>query len=249
MNINQYIQHPEALNRNTLYELRRFVALYPCHQAARLLLLQNLFLLHDPSFDDALRTAAFYITDRSTLFNIVEAHFYALTKEKTAAATTTAESSDATTIIDNFLDSVAPDDESDPKPSIVDATVDYMAYIMSTHGNDGEQQQEKKTSSTTTIIDSFLEQGGGKLSLADAADSEEEEAPHNDVTLENDNDDLKEGFYTESLAKIYIKQGNYSKALEIITQINLNNSSKNPYFADQKRYLEKIIAIKSKDKK
>ncbi|MFC2711090.1 MAG: tetratricopeptide repeat protein, partial [Hoylesella oralis] len=33
----------------------------------------------------------------------------------------------------------------------------------------------------------------------------------------------------------------YSKALEIIQQLNLNYPKKNAYFADQMRFLEKLI--------
>ena len=53
--ITELIKHPERLDRDTLYELRSTLALYPYYQTARLLLLQNLFLLHDPTFDEDLR--------------------------------------------------------------------------------------------------------------------------------------------------------------------------------------------------
>ena len=56
------------MDRDTLYELRSMLALYPYFQTARLLMLQNLYLLHDPSFDQELRRAAIYITDRKVLF-------------------------------------------------------------------------------------------------------------------------------------------------------------------------------------
>ena len=51
---------------------------------------------------------------------------------------------------------------------------------------------------------------------------------------------------TESFAKILIKNGNYSRALEIITQISLNNPEKSIYFADQIRFLKKVIYIQSR---
>ena len=60
--------------------------------------------------------------------------------------------------------------------------------------------------------------------------------------------DTDEGFFTETLARIYIKQGQYSKALEIIKRLNLNFPKKNVYFADQIRFLEKLI-INNKYKK
>ncbi len=47
----------------------------------------------------------------------------------------------------------------------------------------------------------------------------------------------------ESLAKSYIRQGRYQKAFDIISELNLNNPEKSAYFADQLRFLQKIIHI------
>ena len=46
---------------------------------------------------------------------------------------------------------------------------------------------------------------------------------------------------SESLAKIYIKQHKYSKALEIIKTISLKYPEKSIYFADQIRFLRKLV--------
>ena len=43
--ITELIQHPERMDRDTLYELRSLCALYPYYQTVRLLMLQNLYLL------------------------------------------------------------------------------------------------------------------------------------------------------------------------------------------------------------
>ncbi len=48
----------------------------------------------------------------------------------------------------------------------------------------------------------------------------------------------------ESLRKS-VKNGNYQRALEIITEISLNNPKKSIYFADQMRFLKKLIELKS----
>lgn len=48
--------------------------------------------------------------------------------------------------------------------------------------------------------------------------------------------------FSESLAKIYIRQKNYTGAYEIITKLNLKNPEKNIYFAVQLRFLKKLIA-------
>ena len=93
MELTRLIQHPELLNKETLYDLRALLALYPYYQTARLLMLQNLYLLHDASFDEELRRAAIYITDRRVIFQMIEAAHYhgwpnlrSRQKERTATA-------------------------------------------------------------------------------------------------------------------------------------------------------------------
>jgi len=60
-------------------------------------------------------------------------------------------------------------------------------------------------------------------------------------------EELDDSCFTETLAKIYIKQHRYDKALEIIKKLSLNYPKKNAYFADQIRFLEKLI-INAKSK-
>ncbi len=245
MELNRYIQHPELLNRETLYDLRSYVALCPYNQVARLLMLHNLYILHDPTFDEELRQAAFCITDRSVLFNLVEARHYKLVAEDKKIEKPGYDLTDS--LITTFLDSIPKEVEAENKPSVADATVDYVAYMLANAGN--AEQAESSTESgnaTSDIIDDFLVKGGGKITLPEEL-AVEEDAPHNQVTLENDKDELEESYYTETLAKIYIKQGKYLKALEIIQQLNLNNSKKNTYFADQMRFLEKMIIVSAHD--
>ena len=50
---------------------------------------------------------------------------------------------------------------------------------------------------------------------------------------------------SESLAKMYIARHKYSKALEIIESINLNFPEKSIYFADQIRFLRKLVLIET----
>ena len=48
---------------------------------------------------------------------------------------------------------------------------------------------------------------------------------------------------SESLAKIFIKQGRYERAHEIIYNLSLKYPKKSIYFADQLRFLQKLIKI------
>ena len=78
VHLQQWIQHPEALNRDTLYELRTLVARYPYFQSLRLLYLKNLYVLHDIDFGAELRKAVLYVSDRRVLFYLIEGDRYAL---------------------------------------------------------------------------------------------------------------------------------------------------------------------------
>ena len=146
MELTRLIQHPEEMNKETLYDLRELLALYPYYQTARLLMLQNLYLLHDASFDEELRRAAIYITDRKVIFQMVEAAHYQLKKESHAAAGKKDNTADRTSdLIDNFLESIPADKEDEEKkkekrkPTPADAAVDYVAYLLETEGETEEE--------------------------------------------------------------------------------------------------------------
>ena len=147
--ITELIQHPEQMDRDTLYELRSLCALYPYYQTARLLMLQNLYLLHDPTFDEELRRAAIYITDRRVLFNMIEASHYQLkpqtSRQQNASAATAQTGSRTMSLINTFLDSIPKEEEDTTtkkrKPTPADAAIDYVAYLLDTE-EESEPVQE-----------------------------------------------------------------------------------------------------------
>lgn len=51
---------------------------------------------------------------------------------------------------------------------------------------------------------------------------------------------------TESLVRVLVKNRNYSKAIEIISDLSLKNPEKSIYFADQIRFLRKLIINENK---
>ena len=53
---------------------------------------------------------------------------------------------------------------------------------------------------------------------------------------------------TLELAKIFVKQGHFERAYDIISKIILNNPEKSVYFADQMRFLEKLIKLQQDGK-
>ena len=260
MDIVELIEHPERMDRDTLYELRSMLALYPYFQTARLLMLQNLYLLHDPSFDQELRRAAIYITDRKVLFQMIEAAHYMVkavpSSEAQHAASSaqrqTPEERDSRTIslIDDFLDSLPKEEEEETsqkkgkrKPTPADAAVDYVAYLLESESDeDREKAAEVPQLIGHSLIDSFINNDKGKIVLNETPTLK----PELDDTTPDTQNGVQQGYFTETFARIYIKQGNYSKALEIIQQLSLDNPKKNVYFADQIRFLQKLIINNNK---
>ena len=272
MNLRHLIEHPEQMDRETLYDLRSFIALHPFYQTARILLLLNLYILHDATFDEELRTAAIYVTDRRILFNMIEAAHYKIHAEKPTNAqkvqtpTDDAQEDRTEKLIDSFLNTLPQDEDNDikevhKKPTQKDATVDYVAYLMNIEDEqDAEFQQKQLSDRTSALIDHFMEDGGFNLKTEEDEGDVSEENHLTGSTNQNlieekvttppakmptsSREEISKGeesYFTETLSRIYIKQGRYEKALEIITQLNLNIPKKNAYFADQIRFLEKLI--------
>lgn len=248
MDIIHLIKHPEQMDRDTLYDLRSLLALYPYFQPARLLMLKNLYILHDNTFDEELRKAAIYINDRKKLFELVEASHYKLKQNKENNNIDKQQDENRTIeLIDDFLDNIPNEEEKEKKekrkPTPADAAIDYVSYLMEMedeeNNNDEKNCNEADLSPQLkgqSLIDNFISNDNGRIILRD-----EEECQIPEIDKNEEKTDDNESYFTETLAKIYIKQGRYSKALEIIKQLNLNYPKKNTYFADQIRFLEKLI--------
>ena len=250
MELTELINHPERMDRNTLYELRSMLALYPYFQTARLLMLQNLYLLHDTSFDEELRRAAIYITDRKMIFQLVEAAHYQLRSTGATAPQKSSPADENRTIdlIDSFLDAI-PQDEEDTRPenrrrpTPADAAVDYVAYLLATETAEEPKTTEAPQMKGQKLIDHFLQEEQGRILLADLPQEETGSA------IEEQEESVEEEYFTETLARIYIRQGRYQKALDIIGRLSRQHPEKNIYFADQMRFLEKLIINNNKKQK
>jgi hypothetical protein len=271
-----WVVHPELLDKETLFELRTLLARYPYFQAARILYLKNLYILHDPSFGEEMQKAALFITDKRSLFYFVEGDRYTVqpqgktstalqagsgaagsgagsaTSAGSAAVASGAEGAagegDRTLLlIDSFLAGQA---EEPLQPEGTDAATaslsnDYLSYTL--REEELPQQPEGTDAAPMRgqeLIDEFIEKAdeGETFRIAAAPTETPEETP-----AESQNEEEEESYFTETLAKIYIKQRRYEKALEIIKKLSLKYPKKNSYFADQIRFLEKLI-INSKSK-
>lgn len=229
------IKNPELLNSNTVDILLKLLLRYPYYQTLRLLLLENLYKIQSPLFNEELKRSSLLLADRSVLFNLIEGAKYEI--EPQVSEEKEKEDGDRTlSLIDNYLGD-KPTEKPMHKISATDAAQDYASYLiqMDEEENGVPAVDEKDEVNILSIKDV---RKSNRIVLEEKSDGEletpEEEEP------------AREEFFTETLAQIYIKQHKYERALEIIKALNLNNPKKNSYFADQIRFLEKLISINKK---
>ena len=225
-----YISHPDKLDRNTLYELRMIVGKYPSFDVARLLMLKNLYLLHDIDFGKEMRKSALYLKSRWPIFELMAGYGASAGIDNAPADIPV----DRTmSLIDAFLGTLPADSFSLEAEGA--AAVDYVsAYLKSAEA----PAESVPALRGQELIDDFLSGDNERITLDLRGDSE----PAAEISEEQvETTSAEPSFFTETLAQIYIKQGKYDKALEIIKRLYLEYPNKNRYFADQIRFLEKII--------
>jgi len=222
-------------------------------------------LLHDPGFNEELRRAAIYLSDRKIIFQMIEAAHYQLKRpqpqqQPIKGVLASGKKEDRTSsLIDHFLDSIpieAEEEEGEKKqkrkPTPADAAVDYVAYLMETE----TEQEMEQPSRTISLIDDFIEEGGfniRKINGTDASESAADDVSQKDAaddTARKDSDEVQPkneesgdngGIFTETLARIYIKQGKYERAYQIIDRLHKQHPRKSAYYVDQLRFLEKLM--------
>ena len=111
--------------------------------------------------------------------------------------------------------------------------VDYLIGIHNVKNVDSHNSSNEANSNFETI-NSFIEKFGGCKKTGGYEISTSDQIQKGDDS--NDQDELKD----------LIKNHKYIEAIEIIERQNLNNPQKNIYFADQIRFLRKLMAIENR---
>lgn len=231
---------------------------YPYFQGGIFFYLKALYATNDVGFQDELRRLAPFIGDRKALFYTIFSEEYAAFFHKSGK---TELSEDRTGfLLDAFferLDEPVKDgnslEESILETGIV--SVDYFSYIEKMHLPSGEPSGEPVNEGSgnhawrhQNIIDTFIEKSESGEDMKIQLNQEIDLVPA-PTSVSSSDDGLEDSmFFTETLSRIYIKQKKYEKAYKIIKQLSLNYPEKNIYFADQIRFLEKLIVNSSNHK-
>ena len=157
------------------------------------------------------------------------------------------ETPDTVTTIDRFLDKygkTSPGEVEAISRAIFNPQPDYADVLAAQEKEEGGAQPANGDSQDE-IINQFIAE---QMQLGEQAAKtpitapvgEEEKAEIAEEIIENPTQ-TDDSMLSESLAKMYIARHKYSQALEIIERLSLKFPEKSIYFADQIRFLQKLV--------
>lgn len=249
--ISQWIEHPEQMGSDAIGRLPELIAQYPYCATLRMLYTIALGNVHSTRMNEELRRTAVWMPDRMKLFQMVnngEYEWVALMLHLERMRQQQKPEENDFILIDRFLnqtpltDVERPTDTSgyDPLSMLADEINDdvsdpSVSDILPASDDDDD---------TFALIDHFIEaEQKGALFVPQTEPK---------VEIADDSESIAKirdrAFLTESLAKVYAKQGKYEQALAIFSELNLKYPKKNCYFADQIRFLETVIAYREQMK-
>ena len=157
------------------------------------------------------------------------------------------ETPDTVTTIDRFLDNygkTSPGEVEAISRAIFNPQPDYADVLAAQEKEEGGIPPSKGDSQDELINQFIAEQMQLSEQAAQAPvttpidDKEKAEIAEESIDNPTQNDD---SMLSESLAKMYISRHKYSQALEIIKRLSLKYPEKSIYFADQIRFLTKLV--------
>ena len=213
------LKHPQAAKPTETQHLRELADAYPYFVPARMLYLRALKQADSIHFENVLNQTALYAHDRRWLY-------YFVYPEKKPEIVKYNRSEKNTGDYFGMLNAV----EQEGKD--IGQSLKALAERLRKARLDiaSEQKTEQKTEQKA-ITENRQNISEAKKTNAESLKSQK---VLDGITTEN---------YSEKL-KILMQEQKYERALEILMQLNLNNPKKSRYFADQIRFLEKIIENK-----
>lgn len=215
----EMMRAPERIAPSRIPELYEFLREYPYSQTFRVLYLRALCNAGDFRYDAECGLAAIYAGDREVLAEQMEKKYLPQEKveEKNENATQTSnlKKDDNLRVAAPVTDIISELEKLDSLPL---------------------PAKKKSNKKHQGLIDDFLKKSeSGTVTINSPKDSD------NQQVEDKTSGQGREQFYTETLAKIYIKQKKYDHAVKIFRRLMLKNSEKSVYFADQVRFLEKLM--------
>ncbi len=225
--------------------LPRLIEQYPYCATYKVLYCIALANTHSTQLKAEVERTACCIPDRTRLFTLInngEHEWIRLMKQldELHAQQQPVEEEDTFELIDLYLSQQhLPESMADGITALTDVSdypLDNLENCKPILDDDEDEGANEEGGQQDELIDQFLEADQQGELLVPKAEHNANDAPTPDPDLIRE-----KAFLTESLARLYVKQHKFEQALAIFSRLNLQYSKKSNNFADQIRYLEKLI--------
>jgi len=261
----RYLDDPSTLNERTLGELREIIDEFPYFHTAHLLYIRNLQLENNFRFSGQLKLASAHVTDRTVLYHLLNSgsHKGYQTDADFLRLKASSDSSEQVSIelTDNVLNSgsVLFDVSKHASSQNVTDNFDLLNFDVSenTYSLDNINVENEalpsESSDLTNPLSSARRKGKGSDQKDHLIDRFIKDNPAFTVKqVENyevigkkradlENISEKEEFITETLARIYMNQGLFQKAINAFEKLSLKYPEKSAYFARQIEEVTNLI--------
>ncbi len=267
-----YLRDPRQLSAATLEPIRQLSEAYPYCSTFTFLYLYNLSVAEDVRYASELRRLAVLLPDRERLFRLVEGDrlsvelpepeepatdSFDLIDHFLDAALTSGEDLptglqlETAALREEYFAGEEELSETAALSALLPerAPAESAASTASSPLEDALRTPFVEAASTASAAIAPIASAATPLGAESAAPSVRASAPQPGSSVPSEpparpslEAELEESLLSETLSKIYIQQQHYDKALRIIRALSLNYPEKNRFFADQIRFLERLIA-------
>ena len=262
-NINKHLFDHKGLDENKLLEFKELIAVYPYASVFTIAYLEGLKNIGDIQFEGELLKHAFKISNRQVLHKLLSqeqvTHQLDVIEEVLPINPTIAIEEDETLIVETEKDEPVVDELEKLINSSVANTVFIKEFneegenlkIAAEEAATSDPAVEQKTTKIESKVDVHPKSFNNWLKMADGKEkTEKEERTSTMIPIEKQKRDFyspikkaKESIdenkmpVSETLAKIFILQGNYPKAIYVYEQLILLYPEKKNIFATQIKHL------------
>lgn len=216
----EFIKFPDHLTVENIFDLKELVNRYPFFVPARMLYVKALQLSNSIHLEQNIKNAVVYCSDRKWLYD-----FLFSSRKESLKSSLRPERKNLTGSYFDLLE-MTNNKQTGSKQSLKELAEQLKAARSSII--EKSPYKEQKNQKPLNVNIETKKANKGENNFQEKVANEQNLSCFNPIT-------------TEEKVKKLVKEKNYEEAVKILKELNLNNPEKSIYFADQIRFLEKVI--------